>query len=179
MFFPFLTAHAISDFLSNDTIVVALITLASGAIGAITGLLGSIITSRNTAKAQMQQAIAQETFRARAETYTKVFIAENDVLVSGHNIDALVHTIKILDQTIAAAKVFSSPETTAQLVLFEQQVKDRASGKPVSVDHNGLIIAMQKDLSSFTEPVVRPNKWSKSLRRRQPDKRAQTQMANK
>lgn len=179
MFSPFLTAHTSSDLFLNDTIIVALITLASGAIGATTGLLGSIITSRNAAKAQMQQAIAQETFRVRAEAYAKVFIAENDVLVSGHNIDALIQTIKILEQTIAAAKVFSSPETTAYLSLFEQQIKDRASGKPIAVDHNGLIVAMQKDLSSFTEPVVRPNKWSKSLRRRQPNKREQNRTANK
>ena len=85
----------------SETIIVAAITFASSFIGALFGLIGVSITSRRTAKAQMQQIIIQETFQARQKAFAEIFISENELLAAVTDKDACTEALKRFNHCVA------------------------------------------------------------------------------
>ena len=150
----------------DNTILSALITLASGAIGAASGFFSVLISSKYAAKAQMQQAIALEALQLRSEAYREVFIAEAKIR-SAIDQQSLIDALAQFEQAVAYAKTLSSAETAAAFILFEDQVKGNVKNKRIFVDYNGITIAMQYDMNTFTVPKARRNIWTKPQRMQQ------------
>lgn len=145
------------------SILSALITLASGAIGAASGFFSVVISSKHAAKAQMQQAIALEALQLRSEAYKEVFVAEAKIR-SSLDKQTLIDALAQFEQAVAYAKTLSSVETTAFFILYEEQVKKNVKDSHQKVDYNGITIAMQQDMNTFTIPKARRNIWTKPQR---------------
>lgn len=148
----------------DSTILSALITLASGAIGAASGFFSVVISSKHAAKAQMQQAIALEALQLRSEAYREVFIAEAKIR-SALDQQSLVDALAQFERAVAYAKTLSSVETAAAFILYENQVKENVKNAQSAVDYNGVTLAMQYDMNTFSIPRARRNIWTKPQRK--------------
>lgn len=153
----------------SETIQVALITLASGAIGAAAGTFGVIWSSSRAAKAQMQKTAVEEFFKTRIEAYRKVL----DLRIEMELVPALkdpmeAHKIrKAFSLAVDNAILVSSPETAAILVLLRDVQFDAANSAARSQIFTDALIAMGEELASFKTPRLTPNRWTKRRRNAQ------------
>lgn len=145
----------------SETIIIALITFASGALGTIVGAISAHKASKLAAKNQLQQIAIRETYAARLSAYQEVFEAHANLLSSGN--DESLEKVFII--AINRACLVSSPQTVVELTLFQNCTLSR-SGNRVSA----VVTAMQKDLAIFTEPQVFENDWIDGMTIKRQDK---------
>lgn len=143
--------------LISESVLVALITLAAGVFGALFGFLGGVIAAKINAKAQVQQTVVQERFRVRVETYQNALNAFNAMLGANYSEESYGAFLKATN----AACIVSSATTAAQLMIWQDLVKESPSSARAKEALTSAFIAMQHDLDNFTEPRVLKNKWPK------------------
>lgn len=134
----------------TETIVIALITFASGALGTVVGAISTHKASKLAAKNQLQQIAIRETYAARLSAYQEVFEAHASLLSSGDDKSLEKRFITAINR----ASLVSSPQTVVELALFQDSTLSRSENRVSAV-----VIAMQKDLAVFTEPEVFENDW--------------------
>ena len=125
----------------SETIIIALITLISAAVGAAAGAFGVIYSAKSNAETQLQQIIVQEVYKSRLEAYSQVLSTQAEAVVA-----PTVENIKAFQQAINCACIVASPKTTLALLEFQNGNKNGEMTKAV--------IAMQEDLSTFKTPKI-------------------------
>lgn len=138
----------------SDTVLVALITFLSGAVGAVAGVVGAYISSRNTARVQMQQAVLDEYFRARLKAYEEVHVAMEIWAQAPKDEDKAAAIYRALN----FARIVASEETAKAIVQMGNCVAMiKVEGKRpdnYSIAMSTMFHEMQKDLTSFQMPVI-------------------------
>lgn len=140
----------------SETVQIALITFLSGFGGAILGLIGGIAAAKINANAQTKQTVVQEYFKRRADAFTRVFRA--DIAAIAYPKD--IQSVQELRAAIEEALVVASPDTTVRLLLFRDALLSH-DDKRITSAKTDLAIAMQRDLTIFTEPKLEKNRWGK------------------
>ena len=141
----------------SETVVIALITFASGAFGALTGIIGGIVSANIAAKAQMKQTVIQEQFNVRVKAYQQVFSAHTTFSANENDPKRLEAFLTAIQQ----ACVISSAPTSAALILWQETISPKVPSSVRKAAMTDALIAMQRDLDNFTEPKIRKNKWPK------------------
>lgn len=147
----------------SETFLIAVITFLSGLSGAVIGLIGLLVSSKRAATAQIQQALAKEMFLARKSAYDAVFAAETEIVSAGQDIEAVAKAVADFNVAVSSAAVVASFDTTILLNEFSEQRKAELKGSKVKDHRSALLASMQKDLSSFTAPVIVRNQWFRRL----------------
>lgn len=104
----------------SETVLVALVTFLSGAVGAAVGAWGVIKSSERASKGQMQQAIMQEFFRTRVSAYQAVFETQISMSAAQYSAESVAAFVTALN----AACVVASPQTLSiwwNCVLLRRQ----------------------------------------------------------
>ena len=138
----------------NETIAIALITLSSGAIGAFSGAIGTIISVRAANKAALEQATIKEYFAARLNAYSKYYAAFAKFALTPRDRETEVLLYSALNEAILVA----SPKTTAVLAQIGQDIEAIKTLKheqdKIEENKAALLLAMQEDLRSYQVPKV-------------------------
>jgi hypothetical protein len=139
----------------SETVLVALVTFLSGAVGAAVGAWGVIKSSERASKGQMQQAIMQEFFRTRVSAYQAVFETQISMSAAQYSAESVAAFVTALN----AACVVASPQTALYLMELRtaEATKNVADCRKVLP---AMLASMQKDLTTFDEPEIRKNLWS-------------------
>ncbi len=99
----------------SDTVQIAIITFLSGAVGAICGIIGSHLSSKTSAKAEIQKAVLNKYFNVRMNAYTKLISAFD---YWGNNIKDDVARSH-LSKEITCAYLVASDKTKDALMHFQ------------------------------------------------------------
>lgn len=138
----------------SETVLISLITFASGALGLIVGAISTHKAAKLAAKNHLQQIIIRESYSARLAAYQEVFVAHANLLSS--DFDKEFEKLFII--AINHACLVSSPQTVVELALFQSNTLSHGQNRVASV-----VTAMQTDLSVFTEPEVFGNDWINNI----------------
>ncbi len=135
----------------SESVLIALITFASGFFGALLGLVGVVISSKYSASAQMKQIVIQEYFKKRSEAFTRYLTA----------IDNLAHN-PFLDENIfayteaeQAAILVASPATAEKIHTFSSISQSAHTEEERENAFSSMVSALQLDLIKYTEPSVK------------------------
>lgn len=138
----------------SETIIVAITTFASGAIGAILGAIGTYLASKHSAKIQLQQSVLKEYFSARLRAFNAIYDAYERY---AGNTDRLEYRIALLDAVNRACLV-ASRETAQALERFAAEVPIDDGGLAQSdAFHSARIVAfraMDSDMQKFKMPHI-------------------------
>ena len=135
----------------SETIQVALITFASGALGTIVGALSSFFATKHAAKGQLQQIIVRENYSSRLSAYQALLSAHDDLLDSNYSEESAKAFVTAANRACLVA----SPAAVVEISLFRECTLNGAENRMSAV-----VAAMQKDLSVFTEPDIQKNHWN-------------------
>ena len=131
----------------TETILISIVTFASGAVGAAVGALGVISASKHAAKGQMQQAIVQAVFKERTAAYRSVFDTHSR------------ETVLAFSTALNGACIVASPQTAVYLMMLRDVELARNAQRRQSLLAD-LLASMQEDLTTFDAPKVRKNLWN-------------------
>lgn len=134
----------------SETVLIALITFASGIFGAVIGAVSSGSTASRAAKTQLQEVVIRENYAARLTAFQALLDAHYKLLSGNYASD-------LSDAFVAAANrasLVASPTTVVEITLFRDCTLSRTENRLGAV-----IAAMQKDLAVFVEPSIEKNHW--------------------
>ena len=136
------------DAQSTNTIVIALITFASGAFGAVIGAFGSVYAAKITARRQLIQAL----FSSRIQAYRAL-------LDSAVEYERNFNDLKMLADfyaSVHAAELLASEPTRKAIADFKERMKDKdfLSDSTRSAREQ-MLNAMQQDLLNVPEIRIR------------------------
>lgn len=138
----------------SETVMIALITLASGAIGAVSGAFATIFAARHGAKVQLQQSVLKEYFAARLSAFNAVYDAYKHYT---RNADDLAMRIQLLDAVNRACLV-ASQDTARALEKFAAKIPlDDSSQEKIDAFHSARMSAfhaMDNDMKQFKMPKI-------------------------
>ena len=143
-----------------DTVAIALITFASGAVGALAGIVGTWVSARK----QVQQTVIQEYFRVRLELFTSVWDAYSAFVNNRSD-----ETRRRFIQAINSACLVASPNTAAHLRVFQTSVLFGNNAVLESSATADAMLQMQCDLNCFTTPTIKRNKLTSRALQKQRD----------
>lgn len=139
----------------TETILISIVTFASGAVGAAVGALGVISASKHAAKGQMQQAIVQAVFKERTAAYRSVFDTHSAMLAEKYSRE----TVLAFSTALNGACIVASPQTAVYLMMLRDVELARNAQRRQSLLAD-LLASMQEDLTTFDAPKVRKNLWN-------------------
>lgn len=140
----------------TETMFVALISACSALIGTVAGAFGVIWSSHESAKSQMKTKVIEECYAVRVAAFYDLLNSHYPLLRDPKNVE-LIHAFH---QSVDRACLAASPETAAAILIFRDSVLGALPAPGAASD---LLIAMQRDLTTFTTPKLRRNTWPKKL----------------
>lgn len=141
----------------TEAVFIALITAVSSLIGAVAGAIAVIVTSHVTAKTQLQESAISQCFDARYRACLALMNAHSSLVAKPDDPDR----IEAFYEAANAACLSASPETAVKILCFRDAALD--SKKKDKVSAAEALVAMQRDLSTFTIPRIEKNRWPKTL----------------
>ena len=129
----------------SETIIIALITFASGALGTVVGAISAQKTAKLSAKNQLQQIVIRENYTARLSAFNELFKAHADFLSSDYDKELE----KAFICAVNRACLVASPDIIDELVLFQNGALSRSENRVSKA-----VTAMHRDLSIFPEPEI-------------------------
>ncbi len=105
----------------SDTVLVALITFLSGAVGAIAGAVGAYTAAKTAGEAQLRQIILDDYFKAKLDAFSKIH-ESFQVLGYQKNRVEFFEATRDFCQNIEVARLLSSQKTGESLLKFKKAV---------------------------------------------------------
>ena len=139
----------------SDTVLIAIITFLSGAVGASLGAFGAIKAAKCAVTGQMQQTLVQESFKLRAAAYQNVLEAQISMSMARYSEESIAAFVKAVN----TACVVASPQTSVYLMQLRKAEKVRDVLAVQSIV-TAALASMQKDLTVFDAPKIQENFWS-------------------
>lgn len=154
-----------------DTIIIALITFASGAVGAIAGVLGGYISARCAAQAELQKAVFSSFVERRLSAYSEFHTAYGDYVCTPCS-ERDVQKAQSFALAANKARLIASYETAqaiGALALFLPEYDLKTTDPKLKQKFDTLkekaFSLMEQDLHSFEVPDIRnPHGLSHRLR---------------
>lgn len=138
----------------SETVLIAAITAIASLGGAVIGAYASIRIAREQGKTQLSRCVLEGTYHARCTAYQKVFDAE-----TAFTANRTPETATALLYAVKEACVVASPNAAVWMMAL---VDSAAPSSHVDFDkiRTQMLLAMQRDLATFTEPKIEKYKWS-------------------
>lgn len=102
----------------SDTVQIAIITFLSGAVGAICGVIGSHLSSKTSAKAEIQKAALDKYFNSRMNVYSNLMSAFESFNNNWKSEEFRVALYK----EISCACLVASDKTHDALIKFQKSI---------------------------------------------------------
>ncbi|WP_154658717.1 hypothetical protein [Agathobaculum desmolans] len=142
----------------SETILIALITFAAGAVGAICGVIGAAKSARITQTSQMHRAVVQQFMQARVSAFSALLDEWSRFVCSDYDLSNVQRLISAIEK----ASMLTTPGTTALLMNFRKQLFEYALSSPrtsaqaetLSDAAMDLRVALQSDLLRYYEPDI-------------------------
>lgn len=139
-----------------ETVLLSAITACAGLGGAAIGAYASIRIAREQGRTQLSRCVLEGTYNARRTSYQKVFDAETVFTANRTSESAMA-----LLRAVKEACVVASPNAAAWMMMLAEAAAP-SSHTDFDMIRSEMLIAMQKDLATFTEPKIEPYNWSDS-----------------
>lgn len=105
----------------SDTVLVALITFLSGAVGAIAGAVGAYMAAKTAGEAQLRQIILDDYFKAKLDAFSKIHEAFQAIGYQKNRVE-FFEAKRDFYQNIEIARLLSSKKTGESLLKFKEAV---------------------------------------------------------
>lgn len=135
----------------SETIQVALITLASAAIGAIAGIAGTIISSKYSSSTQMNQTVIQEYFKQRTEAYVSLLTACDKMKHDPFSDENILFYTK----AIQVAVLVASSSTAHKIIKYDETIGGRCTQEEKDFAYTEMLSALQHDLINYSKPSIK------------------------
>ena len=140
----------------SETVQVALITFLSGLVGAIAGVVGSVIAARTSAKAQIEQTVVQEYFKQRVNAFDAVLAAERELELANWSSEAK----EKYSEVVSSACLVASPDASKAILKYHDAIIAHITDMDCLGDLKAsAILEMQRDLAVFMKPKIEKNEW--------------------
>lgn len=137
----------------TETIIVAVITFASGSIGALLGVIGSVISARINAKTKFGESL----YLSRSSAYKNFLDAAVDFERNFNDLEKL----SVLHSARNAADLMASELTRQRISDFMEKIQSRDfmsdDSRRIRCE---LVVAMQKDLLNLPKVKIRKRQES-------------------
>ncbi len=154
----------------SDTAIVALITFASGAVGALAGLIATVVSAHINQKSQMDEIVVKECFKTRMDVYMEFLEISSKITLNDIGEVKFFETISCINRAFLVA----SPITALSLIRYQDILNSMYKGKEwtcenkkaYDLSYTDVCTNMQNDLSTFYRPDVKkfPNFHSRRAR---------------